>query len=129
MVKNIIRTITLTIIAIVAIFSISYTLTHEARPEIEDCGEIVSKSDDEVRIKHGYRTNLYLNVQFEKNGFKSMQVNPTTYFKYQKGQRVCFDLYDESTPEYNWIICLLGYAFIILICAVAAFSFIYYLID
>ena len=72
-----------------------------------DCGFIVSRSTDEIVIKHGTRTELYLNVQFDKSGFKSIDVSPTTYFKYKKGDRVCFDLH-KDIPLKQMIFTIIG---------------------
>ena len=63
--------------------------------EYNDCGRIRSRSADEVTIKHGTRTELYLNIDFDKSGFKSIEVNPTTYFRHTKGDRVCFTLSND----------------------------------
>lgn len=61
-------------------------------PSYLDCGEVVSKSADEVAIKRGVNTRLYLNVQFNKSGFRSVSCNPTTYFSKKVGDNVCFEL-------------------------------------
>lgn len=60
-----------------------------------DTGVIVSKSNDEVNIKHGTKTELYLNIQFKKEGFRSIEVDPTTYFKYETGNTVSFKIPKE----------------------------------
>lgn len=61
-----------------------------------DTGIIISKSNDEVAIKHGSRTQLFLNIQFDKKGFESVEVLPTTYFKYKVGERVCINFQDNE---------------------------------
>lgn len=62
-----------------------------------ETGTLISKSNDEVKIKHGHQTELYLNMMFDKSGFQSMHVNETTYFKFQKGDRVSFYLDNEES--------------------------------
>lgn len=80
-----------------------------------DCGTIVSKSQDEVVIKYGTETELYLNVQFKKAGFRSVKVNPTTYFKFNVGENICFDLKAEPPNEYHDFLMKVGFIFLILI--------------
>lgn len=60
-------------------------------------GTVISKSQDEVTIKYGTQTELYLNIQFDKLGFKSIEVEPTTYFGSNVGERVTFRLTKEKT--------------------------------
>lgn len=87
-----------------AIICVSYFISTPQHIYYKDCGVIKSKSTDEVAIKHGTSTELYLNVQFEKTGFIAMEVGPTTYFKFQKGNKVCFDLEDEKTKNNKHVI-------------------------
>ena len=60
------------------------------------CGTIISKSNDEVAIKHGSQTQLFLNIQFDKKGFESVEVDPTTYFKYKVGERIRIDFQENE---------------------------------
>jgi hypothetical protein len=73
----------------------------------------MSKSNDEVSIKHGSRTELYLNVEFEKTGFKSVLVDPTTYFSKDVGDNVCFNL-NEETNVWHGINFMTGWALMII---------------
>lgn len=74
-------------------FCIAKYIHNDFKPTITEkhCGTIVSKSNDEVAIKHGTQTQLFLNIEFDKKGFESVQVLPTTYFKHKVGERVCID--------------------------------------
>lgn len=62
---------------------------------------MVSKSQEETIIKYGTQTELYLNVQFNKTGFKSVNVCPTDYFNYKKGDLVCFNLSQDVSVWYH----------------------------
>jgi len=93
-------------------YCVYYVLSNNAHPEYKDCGVVKSKSNDEVSIKHGSRTELYLNVEFEKTGFKSVLVDPTTYFKNDVGDYVCFNL-DEKVNYWHRINYLAGLAIMI----------------
>lgn len=99
--------------------SIDYLITEKT---YMDCGLIVSRSTDEIVIKHGTRTDLYLNVQFDKSGFRSIKVNPTTYFKYKKGERICFDLKKEISIK-QMILITIGEMVIVLCLIVVIFLF------
>jgi hypothetical protein len=94
--KNIVRVIVLLPLTLYCIYSVGYFITQEASPTFVDCGRLISKSNDEVAIKHGTKTELYLNIQFEKSGFKSIPATPTTYFSKHKGDYVCFNLMDTE---------------------------------
>jgi hypothetical protein len=94
-------------------YCVYYVLSNNAHPEYKDCGVVKSKSNDEVSIKHGSRTELYLNVEFEKTGFKSVLVDPTTYFSNDVGDYVCFNL-DEKFNVWHGINFLMG-AFIMVV--------------
>lgn len=95
-------------------YCVYYVLVNDMHPEYKDCGVVRSKSNDEVSIKHGSRTELYLNVEFEKTGFKSVLVDPTTYFKNDVGNYVCFNL-DEKVTIMHMINFTTG-AIIFLVC-------------
>ncbi len=80
------------------------------KQEKTECGTIVSKSNDEVAIKHGSSTRLYLNIQYQDR-FESQEVNPTTYFKFKKGDTVCFESRQNERrvrKEYNFLLVLPG---------------------
>ena len=70
------------------------TKADERQKETRYCGIITKKSEDETKIKHGVRTELYLIVDFEKIGTKAINVDPNTYFTNNKGDAVCFKLND-----------------------------------
>lgn len=108
--KNKIRIFCYTLIGLYVIYSIFFIITNPLRPKYKDCGEIISKSTDEVVIKHGTSTELYLNIKFNNSGFKSIYVEPTTYFKHKKGDIICFNLQKEMSVCYD-IIMFSGYIF------------------
>ena len=124
--KNIVRIIVLTPIACFLLFSVYYFLTHEQRPKYLDCGVVVSKSNDEIAIKYGTETKLYLNIEFEKSGFQSIECAPTTYFQQKVGDRVCFDL-DEKFNFTHEIKFLVGFLVIVILCVVCAIVLFVYL--
>ncbi len=99
--KNIIRAITLVPLGVYLICCCFHVFINGVRPQYLDCGIVESKSSDEVSIKHGVRTELYLNIRFEKTGFKSIGCSPTTYFSKKVGERVCFDLNQEVSNFYH----------------------------
>ena len=70
-------------------------------PTYKDCGIIEKK----MTVAHGRsRSDLLLLVNFEKTGKKAIEVDATSYMKYEPGDRVCFMLQDESKQEeYKWI--------------------------
>lgn len=94
--KNILRIILGSAVAIFLTYCSIIFVTQPDTIRNSDCGKIQSKSSDEVAIKHGTQTELYLNIQFEKAGFKAINVNTTDYFHYQKGDKVCFDLAEKN---------------------------------
>lgn len=91
-IRNIVRTLILAPIACFIVYSMCFFIVHPVHPKYEDCGKVISKSQDETVIKYGTETELYLNVQFKKTGFKSVKVGATTYFGTKVGETVCFDL-------------------------------------
>ena len=94
--RKIIQIITIVILSIYGIYCAYFFIANPAHPTYLDCGTIRSKSNDEVVIKYGTKTELYLNVDFRETGFKAVEVSPTTYFQHKVGDYVCFDL-DRST--------------------------------
>lgn len=105
-------------IVIYFLFSIFHFLATPTNPKYKDCGPIVSKSNDEVTIRYGSRTKLYLNINFNKTGFRSIEVSPTTYFGNNVGQNVCFDLKENKSDFYktnNMLGCILFVLIIIVI--------------
>jgi hypothetical protein len=86
--------------------------------EYNDCGKIISKSADEVIIKYGTKTELYLNIQFEKSGFKSIEVDPTLYFQKSKNDYVCFNLSDRQSQPTLYIIVFGVLGFSLILCMI-----------
>ncbi len=125
--KNILRALTLIPLSVYLLYCSYYAITHDIEPKYMDCGKVVSKSNDEVSIKHGVRTELYLNVQFEKSGFYSVEVSPTTYFLRKKGDRVCFKL-PEPVSVWHGINHIIGVIVLIILSIIALVTFIGYLL-
>lgn len=104
----------LTWFVIVTAMSVKYFIETPLHDKESQTGTVVSKSADEIIIKYGTQTELYLNVQFDKIGFKSIEVEPTTYFSSEVGERVTFKLTKEQTNlehiKFLWgfIVVLLG---------------------
>lgn len=101
------RKIVILIMLFIALFSMYKFVEINITPHYNqylDCGKIITKSNDEVTIKHDTRTELYLNIQFEKSGFKSIKVSPTTYFKNNKNENIC--LYLDKKTEFLFILYL-----------------------
>lgn len=121
--KKTIRIIVITFL----MYCVYHFITNGFRPTYLDCGKIISKSNDVVPIKHGSRTVLYLNVQFNKSGFYSVECDPSTYFSKQIGDNVCFNL-DQKIS--NWFIIrnILGFGFLIIVCVLILGYFIVYLL-
>ena len=90
--KNIVRVISALTVGLYSIYCIFFFFANSHNPTYSDCGKIISKSQDEVVIKYGTSTELYLNIQFEKSGFKSINAKTTDYFHYKKGDTICYDL-------------------------------------
>lgn len=70
-----------------------------------DCGIILKKSTEEVNIKNGSKTELYLLCEFEKNGVIAKRADITTYLKYNKGDNICFSFYNKIDDNINFNIC------------------------
>lgn len=100
-IKNIVRVVILTPVLTYLFYCVYHLLSNEYNPTFLDCGIVISRSTDEIAIKHGSKTELYLNVQFKKSGFKSINCEPTTYFKYKKGDNVCFNIDKDMGKWYN----------------------------
>lgn len=126
-IKNILRIVTLSVLGIYFSHCVYYFLTNEARPKYKDCGIVVSKSSDEVIIKRGSRTELYLNIQFEKSKFRSVNVEPTTYFSNNVGDYVCFYLDKELSILHN-IQIIIGATVLLLLVIIGVAWFIIYLV-
>lgn len=77
-------------------FIITFIFGKDYTNDKQYCGTVIKKSDEEVTIKHGTRTELYLIVNFNGIGIKSINVETNTYFTKNKGDEVCFKLSDED---------------------------------
>lgn len=99
--KKIVMFLTLCPLTLYLLYCFCHFVLTKSHPIYLDCGKIVSKSSDEVAIKSGSRTKLYLNVQFEKSGFRSIECNPTTYFSKNVGERSCFYLDKNMGEKYH----------------------------
>lgn len=77
----------------VSIYTIKFFVKNDMWIDFQDCGQVVGASSEEVPIKHGTQTELYLLIQYEKQGFKAQEVGATTYFQYKDsiGKRLCFE--------------------------------------
>jgi len=95
--KRVIKLILASLLGGLMVGSTIYMLTNKSNPTYVDCGVVKSKSADEVAIKHGVTTELYLNIHFKNSGFRAVKVNPTTYFGAQKNEIICFHLNKETT--------------------------------
>ncbi len=96
-------------------------------PRYTDCGIIESKSTDEVYMKYGSKTELYLNVRFKDTGFLSVKCNPTTYFSYQNGDHICFNLENNLTKfeHFTQIVGTLTLCLIAILCIMKFVIYIY----
>lgn len=103
-------------------------ITTDNQPTYNDCGIVLSKSNDEIAIKHGVKTELYLNIQFNKSGFKSVNVEPTTYFSKKVNDRICFDL-NESQNWWRNIRWFIGFATLFMLCYILVILFVEYLVS
>ena len=109
---------TLTMMLIVfSIYSINYVIKTDKWIEYQDCGKVVGSSSEDRPIKHGTQTDLYLLIQFEKQGFKAQEVDPTTYYKYKNkiGTKICFNQKDinKELNGYMFLLYISGILFII----------------
>ncbi len=126
-IRRIVRYTFIILFSAYALFSMYFVYANERRPTYEDCGKIISKSSDEVAIKHGSKTELYLNIQFTKSGFRSVLAGPTTYFKYKVGDYICFDLAKETSLTHA-ILQTSGFIFYIVVAFVLIMLFIWYIL-
>ena len=101
-----------TVIAFLGIFliftGIAFSIREGIYPETyKDCGKIKNK----IVVPGGYKRSgkTFLGVQFQKTGFKAVQVDETTYLKYEVGDSVCFNLQkDQTAKDKLWILFKLG---------------------
>lgn len=129
--KKIVRLLILCSLTLYLVYCFCHFLLTETRPTYFDCGNVVSKSSNEVVIKNRSIINFYLIIQFEKSGYRSIQCNPTTYFSKNIGEKACFYLYKEMGSFYNlnnligmFIAVLLSFAaFMTLVCSITSYLF------
>ncbi len=95
----------------------------QVRKQEKHCGKIVSKSNDEIAIKYGSSTRLFLNVNFG-DVFRSVEVEPTTYFKFEVGESICIN----ETIETDLYISL-GFLFLMIVIILPICCFIIWLFD
>jgi hypothetical protein len=124
MIKKTIRTMVLVFVTTYLGYCVFHFLSNDVHPTYVDCGKVISKSADEIVIKYGTKSELYLNIQFDKTGFKSIECDPTTYFSKKVGERVCFNLHKQTNTFYEMngligFITLLGLASLLLFLFVA----------
>lgn len=125
--KDFIRKTILIVLSIYLLYCSYFFLTNAYKTYL-DCGKVVSKSNDELNIKHGTRTILYLNIEFEKSGFKSIESEPTLYFSKKVGDNVCFDL-DYNYSKYDIFKMVIGLASCFLILSATIVIFIGWLFN
>lgn len=118
-VETIRKTIIILLIGFCTYCSFEFIYDEFIKKKEIDCGVIISHSSDEISIKHGVSTELYLNIQFEKQGFISKEVSPTLYFKYENGDKICFTINEKDTPKkmiiYSFALLTLTILFIMLL--------------
>ena len=102
-IKNIIRLIILLLLSIYSLYSVYYFISNDIKPTYIDCGIVKSKSYDDIIIKYGTKTELYLNIQFKKTGFKSIKCSPTVYFSKNIGDNICLELNKDTTFQHKII--------------------------
>ena len=127
LIKNIIRIITLVPLSLYFIYCSYFVITNFNENTYIDCGTVISRSSDEINIKHGTKTELYLNVQFEKSGFRSIECTPTTYFSKKKGDDVCFKL-NKDTNGWQMFNELVGFIVLFVLVILILVGFIYYIL-
>lgn len=67
--------------------------TKGAHEEKLYCGTVVYRSSDEITIKYGTKTELYLGVEFEDGvGRHAIETDVDTYISKKVGDHVCFSL-------------------------------------
>ena len=126
--RNMIRIIVLVPLAIFFMYCIYFTLSGERGKTYKDCGTIVSKEQLIGASGKHLTTNVYLNIQFEKSGFKSIPTSVTDYFQRKEGERVCYDI-DYERELKDEIFFLIGLILITVIIVLLLFLLIFYLFD
>lgn len=69
-------------------------------PTKRECGIVKSKFNEEISIKHGTKTELYLMMQF-KTFEKAIEVDVLTYSKAKVNDTLCFNIPIELSNFYH----------------------------
>lgn len=103
---------------------LTYMWFNPFRPKYTDCGTIQHKATKDEMNKYRLEVQPYLMVQFDKSGYKAVDVTREIYHKYKEGDRICFDLPEQRSflNELIWIIALMTLA-IFLLYAFASFMY------
>jgi len=120
-IKQFLQIVVICILISYPIYSLYYICANPNCPKYLDCGKVISRSTDEVIIKNGTKTELYLNIEFEKTGFRSIECNPTTYFSKKSGDFVCFNL-KSPTTIFHEITFMIALFTLIVLCIVLLFG-------
>ena len=106
----------ITIVVLLAVCAISwvYIGTTDAFPTQTECGTVLGRPSFEHVHKRSTSVSFYLLVQFDKTGFKTVDCDRDTYHKFDRGNRICFDLPKEPSVTHK-ILVVWGYVSAILI--------------
>lgn len=113
---------------ILVCYSMYFTVNDYFELKETDCGIVKGHSSEEIIIKNGTITELYLTIQFEKQGFIAQEVSPTLYFKYKNGDRICLKI-SKKYPLIEEIFLGLGIFSFIIIGLIISCSIIWIIID
>lgn len=127
-IKQVLKGLLYLIIGITFIITIVYNLNHKFRLYEKDCGTLYMKSYEDIVIKHGTRTELYLIVETKNQGLRSKEVGITEYMTTEIGDLVCMDIY-VNQGDYHEVYMIIGAFFMVAIVIVALGSFLYWLFD
>jgi len=105
-----------------------YYITNEFTPKYQDCGVVVSNGVSEIPVKRGSYTDFYLNIQFEKAGFKSIDVSRATWYSTKVNEHVCFNL-PIAMPESHHIKFMGGCIILFALGIILVMGFIFWLFN
>lgn len=96
----VVKTLLVFTVFVYSLFAIKSFVTKDLWIHYKECGTVVGSSSEDVPIKHGTQTELYLLMQYEHDGFQAQEVGATTYFQYKDkiGTKLCFSL-TKRNPE------------------------------
>lgn len=81
------------ILLVIGDYHAYHLATNGAREEKLYCGTVVYRSSDEITIKYGTKTKLYLGVEFEDGvGRHAIETDVDNYISKKVGDHVCFSL-------------------------------------